>query len=359
MILFTNDYNRGAHPAVLRALTESNGSSFPGYGTDEACQRAAALIRAEIADDEAEVHFLVGGTQVNSTVIAAGLRPWQSVLSVGSGHIAQHETGAVERSGHKVEILPGPGDKVDPDRLERAVTDAERSTVPEHITEPAMVYLSQPTELGSLYTRDELTAVSRVAHAHGLLLVIDGARMAYALGSPANELSLAETAARSDALTIGGTKCGALFGEAAVLRSPRLRTGFRSMMKQNGALLAKGWLLGLQFEALFTDGLYRRIGAEADARAQRIRRILAGAGIETLTDSPTNQQFFVVDSAQLDALASQFGFEYWQRLDEEHHCIRLCTSWSTRDEELDALARAVTQLPLRDDGAKGSTGDKP
>ena len=345
LILFTNDYNRGAHPAVLQAIADANESSFPGYGADEICARAAGLIRAALGGADADVHFLVGGTQVNYTIIAAALRPWQSVLSADTGHIAQHEAGAVEHAGHKVEVVPGVDGKLSAAQVERAALDSQESTVAEHITQPALVYLSQPTEFGTLYSRDELAAISRTAHEHGLLLFIDGARLAYGLGSPGNDVAMADMAALADVFTIGGTKCGALFGEAAVLVNPALRTGFRNQMKQNGAMLAKGWLLGLQFEALFTDGLYRRIGAEADARALRIARVFAEAGVPAFLDSPTNQQFVVLTSAQLEALSEGFGFEYWQWVDEDHHCVRFCTSWSTRDHEVGSLAAAVAALP--------------
>ena len=356
MILFTNDYNHGAHPAVLQAILDSNESSFPGYGTDAACARAAELIRAELGGAAADVHFLVGGTQVNSTVIAAALRPWQSVLSAETGHIAQHEAGAVEHTGHKVELVPGVDGKLSADQVERAAIDAQQSTVAEHITQPALVYLSQPTEFGTLYSRDELAAISRTAHEHGLLLFVDGARMAYALGSPDNNVRLADLAELTDAFTIGGTKCGALFGEAAVLVNPVLRTGFRNLMKQNGAMLAKGWLLGVQFEALFTGDLYRRIGAEADGKAQRIAQLFTGAGIPAFLTSPTNQQFVVLTTAQLGTLSTGFAAEYWQRVGEDRHCARFCTSWSTSDQDVDALAAAVAELPRAGPDRRGISG---
>lgn len=341
MILFTNDYNRGAHPAILDALARDNEHSYTGYGHDTWCDQASRLISEHLGGMEAQIHFLVGGTQVNELLIGAGLRPWQSVLSADSGHIAVHETGAIEHGGHKVEVLPHINGRITAAQVAAAAASWEQSTVPEHITQPGMVYISQPTEFGTLYSLADLTALSHTCHEHGLLLMVDGARLGYALGSPDCDVTLADLARLTDMFTIGGTKCGLLFGEAAVITNPSVAHGFRSLMKQGGALLAKGWLLGLQFATVFTDGLYFRITAEAVARATRIKQIFTSHGIETYLDSPTNQQFVVLTTEQMETLGRQFGFEYWERIDEDQHCVRFCASWSTLDEEIDALEVAV------------------
>lgn len=344
MILFTNDYNRGAHPAILAALSADADSSHIGYGKDDWCAKARESIAMFLGDAKAEIHFLSGGTQVNATVIAAGLRPYQSVLSAASGHIAEHETGAIERGGHKVEVLPSDDGKLSAKAIAAHAQAFTDSTIAEHICWPKMVYISFPTEFGTLYTLAELEAIAQTCRRHGLYLFVDGARLGYGLTSASNDVTMADLARLADAFTIGGTKCGALFGEAAVLVNPELRTGFRSLMKQSGALLAKGWLLGLQFATLFSDELYFTIAAQANQQAQRIRQVFNAAGIDSTMDSPTNQQFFTTNSAQMTALGTDFGFEYWGKLGEDRHCLRFCTSWSTRDEEIDALESAVARL---------------
>lgn len=344
MILFNNDYDRGAHPNVLAALTAANEDSHPGYGHDTWCARARELISAHLGGVAAEIHFLVGGTQVNSTLIAAALRPWQSVLSADSGHIAVHETGAVEATGHKVEALPTSNGKLAATQIEDAATRWARSTVPEHVTQPRVVYISFPTEFGTLYSLSELTEISEACRRHKLFLMIDGARLGYGLGSSANDVTIADIARLSDVFTIGGTKCGLLFGEAAVIINPVIANGFRSMMKRSGALLAKGWLLGIQFATIFTDDLYFRITARADEQAQRIKQIFNSHGIASHMDSPTNQQFIVVTTAQMEALGSHFGFEYWEALGDDRHCVRFCASWSTTDSQIDHLAEVIAAL---------------
>ena len=341
MILFTNDYNRGAHPAILDALARENQNSYTGYGHDDWCDEARRLISGHLGEAEADIHFLVGGTQVNQLLISAGLRPWQSVLSADTGHIAVHETGAIEHGGHKVEVLPHANGKITAAQVAGAAEAWETSAVAEHITQPAMVYISQPTEFGTLYSLAELTELSQTCREHDLLLMVDGARLGYALGSPDCDVTMADLARLTDMFTIGGTKCGLLFGEAAVITSPAVAQGFRSLMKQGGGLLAKGWLLGLQFATMFADGLYFRITADAVARAARIKQIFASHGIESYLDSPTNQQFVVLTTAQMETLGQDFGFEYWERIDEDHHCVRFCASWSTLDEEIDALEVAM------------------
>ena len=344
MIRFNNDYNHGAHPAVLEAIARTNSKGFPGYGTDEACREAAVLIRQLAAAPQAAVHFLVGGSQTNFTLIAHALRPWESAVSACCAHINVHETGAVEHTGHKIQTAPDASGKLTADAV-REIAEAYRiSGVQEHITKPRLVFISSPSEFGTIYSKVELEALRETCDQFGLYLVADGARMAYGLGSPATDVTLADFAALTDAFWIGGTKCGALFGEAVVITNPALDEGFRASMKQNGALLAKGWLLGVQFKALLEDGLYFAIGREADRQALRIKDAFAAAGISLLVDSPTNQQFAVLTERQAQMLEGQFAFEPEGTTEDGGRIARFCTSWSTTDAEVNALVGAIGAL---------------
>lgn len=344
MIRFNNDYNRGAHPAILDALSAANTQSFGGYGLDELCQRAAERIKGHLNCPAAAVHFLVGGTQVNFTVIAAALRPWQSVISADTGHIHVHETGAVEHIGHKIHALPHTEGKISAEQIRKEADLFRQSGIKEHITEPKMVYLSYPTEFGTLYTKEELTAISAVCKEYGLYLFIDGARLAYGLGSPKADITLSDLAALTDAFYIGGTKCGALFGEALVLTNPALQADFRSSIKQNGGMLAKGWLLGLQFDTLFTDDLYFELGRQATAYALEIKAAFEKKGIPAYIESFTNQQFVVLNKEQQAALAKDFTFEFEADLGEDNAAVRFCTAWSHTREEIDTLLTAIERM---------------
>ncbi len=344
MIRFNNDYNRGAHPKILEALARYNGESYEGYGLDPWCKKAEESIKNLIGCPNAAVHFLIGGTQTNFTAISAMLRPYQSVISADSGHINQHETGAIENTGHKVEALPAKNGKLTAKQIAARAELFRASDIKEHITQPKMVYLSFPTEVGSLYTKDELIAIRRVCDEYGFYLFIDGARMGYGFGSPACDITPAELAALCDAFYFGGTKCGALFGEALVLNNAALQQDFRSYIKMNGAMLAKGWLLGLQFQTLFENGLYFDITKRAIDQAMALRTVFERKGFYLYSDSPTNQQFIVVNTAQMQALAEKFIFEYQEKLDDDRHAIRFCTSWSTTDEDVQALIEAIERL---------------
>ena len=344
MIRFNNDYNRGAHPAILEALTQTNTQSFPGYGLDALCEKAAGRIKEHLNCPGAQVHFLVGGTQVNFTVIAAALRPWQSVISADTGHIHVHETGAVEHIGHKIHALPHQNGKISAEQIRREAELYCQSGIKEHITQPKMVYLSYPTEFGTLYSKEELTAVSAVCKEYGLYLFIDGARLSYGLGSPQADLTLADLAALTDAFYIGGTKCGALFGEALVLTHPALQEDFRSSIKQNGGMLAKGWLLGLQFETLFKDGLYFELGRQATAYALEIKEAFEKKGVPAYIESFTNQQFVILTQEQQDFLAKDFTFEFEEALGNGRAAVRFCTAWSHTRNEIDALLAAIERM---------------
>lgn len=344
MIRFNNDYNHAAMTCVLDALARDAHAAHPGYGLDTWCRRAEGLIREKCAAPHAEVHFLVGGTQANAIVISAALRPYESVVCAGSGHINVHETGAVEATGHKVQALPSVDGKISADQVRVCAEEFRTSCVPEHITEPKMVYLSFPTEFGTLYSLDELEAMRAACDEYGLYLFVDGARLGYGLGSPQNDVELSDLARLTDVFYIGGTKCGALFGEAVVICNPALQGHFRSFVKRGGGMLAKGWLAGLQFCALLEDDAYFDATKRATAQAMRIRDAFAAAGIRAYIDSPTNQQFVLVSEAQAAQLAEEFVFEPEGRTEDGLQIIRFCTSWSTTDSEVDALVDAIARL---------------
>lgn len=344
MIRFNNDYNRTGHPAVLSAIANTMNDSFGGYGQDECCERATALIKEQIACPQAEVHYLVGGTQCNYISIGFLLRPWEGTLCADTGHINVHETGAPESVGHKCLTLPNTNGKITAEQIEREAVLFETSDIQEHIVQPKLVYISQATEVGTVYSLAELEAIHAVCKAHDLYLFIDGARLGYALASEGADFTLADIARVADMFYIGGTKCGALFGEALVITNPALRPHFRSSIKQNGALLAKGWLLGAQFEALFTDDLYYKITEGAIARALRIRDAFKAIGVEQFVESPTNQQFFILTDAQMATLEQDFTFMFDHAVGPNQNVCRFCTSWATTDEEVDTLCAAILKL---------------
>lgn len=344
MIRFNNDYNHGAHPAILEALEQHNNESYGGYGLDLWCEKAANTIKELIRCPAAAVHFLVGGTQANYTVIDAALRPWQSVIAANSGHIHVHETGAVEHIGHKIEALPAKNGKITAEQVAAHAELYRTSGVQEHITQPKMVYISYPTEVGTLYSKNELEELRKVCDRYALYLFIDGARMGYGLGSPEADITPADLAELADAFYFGGTKCGALFGEAVVLVHPALQADFRSSIKQNGGMLAKGWLLGLQFYTLFKNGLYFSITKQAVAQAMRIQEAFLCKGLELYTKSPTNQQFVILTNEQAKKLSQKYIFEFQEQIDKDRCCVRFCTSWSTTEQEVEALIADIEKL---------------
>lgn len=344
MIRLNCDYCKGALPEVLEALQTINDQAFCGYGCDEVCERAAHLIRERAGVPSADVHFLVGGTQANFIVIESALRPWQSVICADSGHINVHETGAVEHAGHKCETAPAHDGKISADQVRAIAANWAGSIIPEHITQPKMVYLSMATETGSVYTLAELAAIRAVCDEFSLYLFIDGARLSYGLEAIGGDVSLEDIARLADVFYCGGTKCGALFGEAVVIVNDKLKPHFRANMKQNGAMLAKGWLLGAQFEALFTDDLYFKVARRANEYAARVKDACAKAGIPLFEQTTTNQVFINFTDAQYAQISEQFELEFEQRTDEEHVAIRVCTSWATREEEIVALEEAIAAL---------------
>lgn len=348
MIRFECDYGEGAAAPVLEALCRTNLEQTPGYGEDLYCEQAQERIRALCDAPDAEVQFLVGATQANLTVIDAALKPWQGVLCPDSGHIHVHETGAVEATGHKCLTLPGRNGKITAAQVQAAVDAHRANPTHEHEVQPGMVYISNPTEWGTLYTKNELTELSRVCRACGIYLFVDGARMGYGLASEANDLTLKDYAALCDAFYLGGTKCGALFGEALVLTHPDLAKDFRYAIKQHGGMLAKGRLLGLQFLALLEgegDAMpYLALTKKADAQAMRIRDAFAAKGCPMAYDSPTNQQFPLLPDAWVEALAKKYSFSHMGAAEPGRTLVRFCTSWATRDEDVDALIADIAVL---------------
>lgn len=344
MYRFNNDYNHGAHPAILDALAQTNDTAFGGYGIDEWCDRAEELIMRHLDCPQARVHFLVGGTQANFTGLDCMLRPWEGVLCAETAHIHVHETGALEHIGHKCLALPTEDGKLTADQVEHEAALYEQSDIPEHVVAPKVVYVSQPTEVGTIYHKAELDALADACHAHGLYLFVDGARMGYGLAADGADATLADVARAADMFYIGGTKCGALFGEAMVITNPALQPGFRNAMKQNGGMLAKGWLLGLQFAVLFQDGLYFKITEHAIAQALSIRDAFTAIGVDQYVESPTNQQFFVISDSQMAQLQRDFVFHFDHAEGPDRNVVRFCTAWSTSDDEVDALISAIAQL---------------
>ncbi|MCL2695675.1 MAG: aminotransferase class I/II-fold pyridoxal phosphate-dependent enzyme [Clostridiales bacterium] len=344
MIHFECDYNEGAHENVLRRLSQTNAEQTSGYGEDGYCAQAAEKIRSLCEAPNAQAHFLVGGTQANATVIDAALRPHQGVLSAHTGHIAVHETGAVEACGHKVLTLPGADGKITAAQIAAAVDEHWADPSFEHIVQPGMVYLSHPTELGTLYSLAELQEISRVCREKCLFLFVDGARLAYGLAARGADVTLPELAKRCDVFTFGGTKAGALFGEAVVITNPAIAKDFRYLIKRHGGMLAKGRLLGLQFLALLENDLYLSLGNHAIAQAGRIRDAFAAVGIPLAFDSPANLLFPILTKAQADYLQTKYAFYLIDPLDNNRYISRFCTSWATRPEDVEQLTNDIRKL---------------
>ena len=344
MIYFHNDYSEGCHQKVLEALTHTNLEQTPGYGEDHYCAEAAELIRKVCNAPDMAVHFLVGGTQANLTVIDAALRPHQAAVSADLGHINSHETGAVEATGHKVMALPSVDGKITAQQVADMVEAHYASESFEHTTQPKLVYISSPSELGTLYSLAELEALSAVCHSKGLYLFLDGARLGYGLAAQDNDVTVADLARLCDVFYIGGTKVGALFGEAVCITNPALKEDFRYLIKQHGGMLAKGRLLGVQFKALFEDGLYFQVGQHAVAMADKIRATLEEIGAPAFVPGTTNQIFPVLSDELLAELGKEFTFVEQERVSPTHRAVRFCTSWATTEENTDALCACLRRL---------------
>jgi threonine aldolase len=338
MISFNCDYSEGAHPLILERLAATNFDQEPGYGFDSHSEHARELIRQATACPEADVTLLVGGTQTNATVIDALLEHCQAVIAVDTGHIAVHEAGAIEHSGHKVITIPHHDGKMLADDLNDYLTRFYADPTWPHMAQPGMVYLSFPTEYGTIYSRAELEALYAVCRRHDMPLMIDGARLGYGLASEACDMTLPDLARLCDVFYIGGTKVGALCGEAVVFPRGNAPKHFFSIVKQHGALMAKGRLLGVQFETLFTDDLYMRLSRHAIEMANELKNLFKGCGIPMFIDSPTNQQFPILTPAQMQALEGKVSYELWTRLDDGRAVTRFATSWATPLAHVDTLA---------------------
>ncbi len=343
MIRFNNDYNRGAFKSILDELTAINETSYAGYGEDEWCKKAESIIKKLILRDDVDVRFFPGATQANFVVISSALSPVQSVIAADTGHINCHEAASIENTGHKILELPNTEGKITAKQIADCAAQYYSTGEPEYLTEPKMVYLSFPTEKGTLYSKQELTEIHDVCRQYGMYLFVDGARMGYGLGSEKNDLSLEDFARLTDVFYIGGTKCGALFGEALVIAEPSLQHRFKAYMKQNGAVLAKGWLIGLQFAVMLENGEYFKRTKHADALAMRIKSAFELKGIPFWVDSYTNQQFVILSKQQKETLSKKYIFED-NGTTEQGYIARFCTSWATTAEEINELITDIERL---------------
>ncbi|NQJ71889.1 aminotransferase class I/II-fold pyridoxal phosphate-dependent enzyme [Streptococcus suis] len=342
MLHFENDYNKGAHPVLLEALVASNQEGLSGYGTDLYTQSAIEKIRQAIACPQAQLTFLAGGTQTNQIAINSMLASYEGVIAADTGHISTHEAGAIEFSGHKVLTLPHHEGKITANEVDNFIKDFYADANHAHMVHPGMVYISHPTEYGTLYSKTELEDLSKVCRQHNIPLFLDGARLGYGLAARDTDLDLPTIAELTDVFYIGGTKMGALMGEVLVFTKNNQPKNFVSIVKHHGALLAKGRLIGVQFDKLFTDDLYIELGRHAIAMAEQLIEILEEKGFQFYLKSPTNQQFVIVKNEELPKLSeSGIAYSFWEKYDDSHSIIRFATSWSTRQEDIDELRKLL------------------
>lgn len=341
MLSFACDYNEGAHPKILEKLMKTNFEQLAGYGDDHYCDSAKEKIKKACGCPDADVHLLVGGTQTNKIIIATMLAPYEGVVAAKTGHVASHEAGAIEHSGHKVLELPEYEGKIKAGDLRSYVETFYGDGNHEHMVFPGMVYISHPTEYGTLYSRAELEAIAEVCHEFRMPLYLDGARLAYGLASHQTDVNIEDIARICDVFYIGGTKVGAFCGEAVVFTKNNTPKHFLTQIKQHGALLAKGRLLGIQFDVLFTDGLYFKLGRNAIEKAETLKALIKEKGHRFHLESPTNQQFIIIENSRMEELAEDVMFSFWEKYDDNHTVIRLATSWATTDEDLEKLAQVL------------------
>ncbi|MDO4295847.1 MAG: aminotransferase class V-fold PLP-dependent enzyme [bacterium] len=340
---FENDYIAGAHPAILKRLCETNLETLSGYGSDPYCESAKEKIRQACGCENADVYFLVGGTQTNAVVISTMLRDYEGVIAAQTGHVSVHEAGAIEFTSHKVLEIPQENGKILPSVLEEYLKNFYADKNHEHMVFPGMIYISHPTEYGTLYTKNELSEISNIAHTYQLPLFVDGARLGYGLMSYETDVTLAELAKLCDVFYIGGTKVGALCGEAVVFTKGNTPKHFMTSVKKRGALLAKGRLLGIQFDTLFSDNLYFKISRYAIAMAEELKQIFREAKIPFYLESPTNQQFVILENQQMEKLQEHVTFSFWENYDANHTVVRFATSWSTKEEDLCKLRTILNE----------------
>ena len=344
MIYFQCDYTEGAHPLIMQKLMETNLEQSPGYGYDKYCESARAKIRAACNCPDADIYFISGGTQTNLIAISSMLRPYESVISAVEGHISCHEVGAIEATGHKVTAIVSDDGKISAQQVGEICNEFETSPDQDFIVKPGMVYISYPTESGTLYSKQELLDLREVCTRYDIPLYIDGARLGYGLMSPKADITLPELSNLCDMFYIGGTKCGAYIGEALVINNAKYKACYRNLIKQRGGVLAKGRLMGIQFDTLFTDGLYLDICKNAITQALRIRKAFEDAGVTIWGTSYTNQQFPILTKAQLAKFDGKFAYEFWCNLDEDRTVVRFCTSWATKEENVDKLIEVIKTL---------------
>lgn len=344
MFYFRSDYVEGCHPAILAKMAETNMEQWPGYGDDRYSERARQRIKQACGTPNADVHLVVGGTQANLLCISACLRPHQGVISADVGHITCHEAGAIEATGHKILTLPSEDGCISAAQIEAMLKEHRESPIHEFMVQPAMVYVSFPTENGTLYTKQQLTDISKVCKKYEMPLFLDGARLGYGVMSPFNDLTLEEIASLCDIFYIGGTKCGMLLGEAIVITNDNLKKDFRYQLKQKGAMLAKGRVLGIQFDVMFENNLYFEICKTAVAYALRIREAFQEKGVPMWGNALANQQFAILTEQQVASLKEKYDFEFWGMYDESRVIMRFCTSWATQPEAVDALVRDIREM---------------
>lgn len=341
MLSFESDYTIGTHQKILDRMQEMNLMQQKGYGSDVLCESAKEKIRTACQCPDAQIQFLVGGTQTNSIVIATMLARYEGVVAAKTGHVSVHEAGAIEYTGHKVIEIPEHDGKIDVTELKACLEAFWQDGNHEHMVFPGMVYISHPTEYGTLYSLKELQEISEVCHAYKIPLYMDGARLGYGLMSKDTDVTLPDIAKYCDAFYIGGTKVGALFGEAVVFTKKNMPKYFMTMVKQQGGLLAKGWLLGLQFDTLFTDDLYFEISKNAIDRAEELKELFKKNGYRFYLESPTNQQFFILENKKMEELQKKVAFSFWEKYDEDHTVVRFATSWATTKEAVEELGEII------------------
>lgn len=344
MLSFESDYIEGAHEKILARLLETNYERLSGYGSDAYCDSAKAKIRQACLCDNAEIFFLVGGTQTNQVVISSVLSGYEGVIAASTGHVSLHEAGAIEATGHKVLELPQRDGKIEADVLEKYLKGFYADGNHDHMVFPGMVYISHPTEYGTLYSANELKALSKVCREYKIPLYMDGARLAYALESEKTDVTLPMIAELCDIFYIGGTKVGALCGEALVFTKGNMPKHFLTTVKQHGALLAKGRLLGLQFDTLFTDGLYFEIGRHAVSLAMKIKKVFLERGYRLFIDSYTNQQFIILENSDMERLSQNVKFSFWEKYDEDHTVVRFAASFATREQDVIELEKLLDEF---------------
>ena len=341
MISFQSDYIQGAHPKILENLIKTNYEALSGYSTDKYCDSAKEKIKVACNKPDAQVYFLVGGTQANQVVISTCLRNYEGVISAVTGHINAHEAGAVEYTGHKVLPLPNHNGKIDANELNELVETFYADDNHEHMVFPGMVYISHPTEYGTLYSKEELTNISEICKKYNMMLFLDGARLGYGVMSNETDVTLEDIAKLCDVFYIGGTKVGALCGEAVVFTHNNAPKYFMTTVKQHGAMIAKGRLLGIQFDTLFTDNLYFDISKHAILMAEKLKNLFIEKGYKFFIDSPTNQQFIILENSKMEELKKNVVFGFWEKYDENHTVVRFATSWATTEEDINELSKYI------------------